>query len=424
MTKTRISKSKAIKIIRAIRKEEVFITEGEPPYVGRKNLLEKVDRELEEVEKGEAMFRMVKGEQGQGKTHFLSVIREKAFNKEFVVSSINLSQNDTTLNKIEKIYKKFIKNLRVNKYRKASALDYILNKWSKEADSKNYSYCCHGMKPFTCGYPVCRVPKEFHLLKNDIQSALRVCRDEWKYGNGKITPNLDLVIKWFSGAKVLLREIKTVGIENRVERNNAIEYMGEICKLINHLDYKGIVILIDEDEPESSIAADKTMESFNNLALIRNRLIRFPNIYILYAACHDFYRLLMPDGNITEEGYANISRLIDIPIEFMDKASSIKEVENMTFNLDNLSFNEIEEIAQNLLDIYEAGYDWTATEEVYCRIFREFIPQAVKKHTPVGKIYFNLVTILDKGRQESGKTLQDLNDSDLNWTNEFHSSQF
>jgi len=61
LSKTKISKSKAIKIIRAIRREEAYITDGEPHYVGRKDLLEKVDKELEEIEKGESMFRMVRG---------------------------------------------------------------------------------------------------------------------------------------------------------------------------------------------------------------------------------------------------------------------------------------------------------------------------------------------------------------------------
>ncbi len=37
MTKVKISKSKAVKIIRAIKKKEAFITEGDPAYVGRKD---------------------------------------------------------------------------------------------------------------------------------------------------------------------------------------------------------------------------------------------------------------------------------------------------------------------------------------------------------------------------------------------------
>ena len=419
LSKTKISKSKAIKIIRAIRREEAYITDGEPHYVGRKDLLDKVDKDLEEIEKGESMFRMVKGDHGYGKTHFMSVLRERAFIKDFVVTSINLSHNEATLNKIEKIYKKFIKNLRLNKFRKGSALDYLLHKWAKEADSKNYSYCCHGMRPFTCGYPTCRVPKEFHLLKNDIQCALRVCRDEWKYGNGEITQNLDLVTKWFAGAKVLLREIRTVGIGTRVERNNAIEYMGEVCKMINHVGYKGIIMLIDEDEKNSTVAEDKTMESFKNLSFIRNRLIRFPHIYIIYSASPDFYKLLKPEGNITEdEGYSNIAQLIDIPIEFMDKSASLKELDSMTFNLDNFSTVEAEEIADNIIDIYQVGHDWIAPEEVYSNIFREFIPEAVKNNIPAGKICSTVVSMLDKARQGSNKTLHDIDNLELKWINE------
>ena len=416
MSKIKISKSKALKIIRAVKKNEAFITEGEPAYVGRKELLANIDSELDEVEKGESIFRIVRGDYGSGKTHLLSVIREKAFNKDFVVSTINLSPKESTLNKIDKIYKKFIKNLRANKFRKSSALNYLLRKWAKEADTKNYSYCRHGMKPFTCGYPICKVPKEFHLLKSDVQSALRVCRDEWKYGNGKITTNLELVIKWFSGAKVLLREIRTIGIENRVDRNNAIEYMGEVCKLINHLGYKGIVLLLDEEKNNSTVALDKTMESFKNLALIRNRLIRVPHIYIVYTASQDFYKMLSPECNIPqEEANANTAQLLDIPIEFMDISAAIREVETMTYSLDSFCTEETEEMAQNFIKIYEASYEWTAPEEVYAKIFRDFIPQAVETKALAGTIYSNLLLMLDTARQKGNETLLDVDMSQLKW---------
>ncbi|MEQ8225339.1 MAG: BREX system ATP-binding domain-containing protein, partial [Candidatus Eremiobacterota bacterium] len=230
---------------------------------------------------------------------------------------------------------------------------------------------------------------------------------------------LDLVIKWFAGAKVLLREIRTVGIGTRVERNNAIEYMGEVCKMINHLGYKGIIILIDEDERNSTVAEDKTMESFRNLSYIRNRLIRFPHIYILYSASPDFYKLLKPEGNITEEeGFSNIAQLIDIPIEFMDKNASMKELESMTFDLGDFSTIEAEEIADNIIDIYQVGHDWIAPEEVYSNIFREFIPEAVKDQIPAGKICSTVVAMLDKAKQGSNKTLHDIDNLELKWINE------
>jgi len=333
---------------------------------------------------------------------------------------IYLSPKESTLNKIEKIYKKFIKNLRANKFRKSSALNYLLRKWSKEADSKNYSYCRHGMKPFTCGYPICRVPKEFHVLKSDVQSALRVCRDEWKYGNGKITTNLELVIKWFSGAKVLLREIRTIGIENRVDRYNAIEYMGEVCKLINHLGYKGIIILLDEEKNNSTVALDKSLESFKNLSIIRNRLIRIPHIYIVYTACPDFYELLTAGDSPSQTvGNANTAELLDIPIEFMDISAARKEIENMTFALENFTTQEAEEIAQNFINIYETSYDWTAPEEVYSKIFRDFIPRAIESNAIAGTIYTNLLLMMDRARQEGDESLMDVDFSQLKWVMEY-----
>jgi len=415
--KTKVSKSKAIRIIRSIKRNEAFVTDGEPDYIGRESLIDRVDKDLEEIEKGESIFRLVKGEHGSGKSHFLSIIKEKAFNKDFIVTTFNLSAKEGTLNKIEKIYKKFIKNMRSTKCRKAPALSFIIRKWSKEADSKNYSFCRHGMKPFTCGYPVCRVPKEFYLLKSDLQSALRVCRDEWKYGNGKITQNLDLVIKWFSGAKVLLREIRTLGIENRIDRDNSIEYMGEVCKLINHLGYKGIIFLLDEDEENSSVALDKTMESFKNLTILRSRLLRFPHIYIVYTACPDFYSFLKSD-TMTQENYANISELLDIPIEFMDIEPSVKEIHDMTFNMDNLTLEEVEDIAQQFIEIYQTAYDWIAPDDVYSHIFRKFIPEIIEKNITAKFIYSNLISILDSSRQEGEESVQDLDASELKWVDE------
>jgi len=161
------------------------------------------------------------------------------------------------------------------------------------------------------------------------------------------------------------------------------------------------------------------MESFRNLSYIRNRLIRFPHIYILYSASPDFYKLLKPEGNITEEeGFSNIAQLIDIPIEFMDKNASMKELESMTFDLGDFSTIEAEEIADNIIDIYQVGHDWIAPEEVYSNIFREFIPEAVKNQIPAGKICSNVVSMLDKARQGNNKTLHDIDNLELKWINE------
>ena len=84
-----------------------------------KELLNKVD------EDEKAVVKFVNGEFGAGKSFFLKVVEEMAFDKNFVVSWITLS-NDIPFNKIDVVYKNIAKNL---KCKTGTSLDHIIDRW-------------------------------------------------------------------------------------------------------------------------------------------------------------------------------------------------------------------------------------------------------------------------------------------------------
>ena len=94
-------------------------------WVEKKKLAE-FERLLDKVDKDErAIVKFVNGEFGAGKSFFLKVIEEMAYEKNFVVSWITLS-NDVPFNKIDVVYKNIAKNL---KCKTGTSLDHIIDRW-------------------------------------------------------------------------------------------------------------------------------------------------------------------------------------------------------------------------------------------------------------------------------------------------------
>ncbi|MDI6814219.1 MAG: DUF2791 family P-loop domain-containing protein, partial [Desulfitobacteriaceae bacterium] len=77
---------------------------------GREGLLEKVQRDLDTVAEGrEARALILKGDYGEGKTHFLNIIFNHAQKRNFVVSFVVLSK-ETPFNRLDRVYPKIASN--------------------------------------------------------------------------------------------------------------------------------------------------------------------------------------------------------------------------------------------------------------------------------------------------------------------------
>ena len=124
---TNPTQQEALHIVNSLRK-------GVPPpvdvtnfSVGRKNLMDRLSKDLQTVAQGSSLVRFMNADYGYGKTHSLYLLRETAFNLEYVVSIITLSQNSCPIHNFMAVYDQIMWNLRTREERNKPALENVLD---------------------------------------------------------------------------------------------------------------------------------------------------------------------------------------------------------------------------------------------------------------------------------------------------------
>src|SRR5574341_612430 len=96
---------------------------------GRENLLSRVAQDLATVAERQSLVRFLNADIGQGKTHVLYLLRELAFQHDYAVSIVTLSQNSCPLYDFMAVYYEIMWGLRTADQRHRPALSSIFDRW-------------------------------------------------------------------------------------------------------------------------------------------------------------------------------------------------------------------------------------------------------------------------------------------------------
>ena len=106
--------------------------------VGRQNWLKFVEEDLKEfIAQGGAKVRFVNGDYGDGKTHFMSIIRELALQQQFAASFVVLTRN-IPIHKFEVVYQEIALQLQGNF--KGVGIRALLEHWIKQQQKSKLSH--------------------------------------------------------------------------------------------------------------------------------------------------------------------------------------------------------------------------------------------------------------------------------------------
>jgi len=378
-----LNKDRALKILTALKRDQVNTTTVSYLHIGHNEFISKFLRELELTSRGDYFFKVINAPKGGGKTHLLTLSKQLALKQGFAVSLLETSWEDFLFKKEHNLYRKFIQNLQIGGITtREGHLATALKLWVDIADEKNYKLCPHGLKPFSCSFPSCKLPPEFTSLKEDLKTALRILRDEWKY---KREINSPLILDWLNGVKVPLKNLRSIGIKERIDRGNALEYIGEIVKLLTLIDYRGVVLAIDDDNEKL------TEDGLKELLRINYRLSFSTYLYFIYATPVHFAHLLLQ--NLTKSGreeYELFSLFKRIP-----SSKEIKEaIDSIIYYIDTLTREEMEELVEKLIKIHTLSNNKKLNSNDYQKIFVELIPNAHNLHLTPGNFLKEVLSIL------------------------------
>ncbi len=304
----------------------------------RKNLLNSIENDLENVKNGESEAKVIIGKYGEGKTHLLNTVFSLGAEKNYVVSLISLSKENPPSN-LKNLYTRVIENTYLPQ-KNESGIFSIFENISKDSDKAKelYEYTLHNLSSdklyfvlkaflFSKGHADDDVDDlEADLLGHFInQSALK--RLYTKYCDEK--PNF--------------RDKFTI-------KNNTFDYFAFMSKLFKVAGYSGWIILFDEAELIGRLAK-------------KSRELSYLNIYkfLQPSGSVNMYSLFAFSSSFADEVIAGKNEFSAISLSSRSEDEKIA----MAYTLDRitkgeelspLTDEELSEAIRSIIRLYKRAY--------------------------------------------------------------------
>ena len=353
---TNLTQQEALLIVNSLRK-------GVPPpvdltsfSVGRKNLIDRLSKDLQAVGQGSSQVRFMNADYGYGKTHSLYLLREIAFEHRFVVSIVTLSQNSCPIHDFITVYDRIMWNLRTSEERNRPAIENVLDRWLqviREAGEE-------------------KARQIIKVLPDDLKNALHAYHESVS----PVRPDEEkrlLVLNYLSGKNIYLRDLHSIGINNRIDSSNALVMLGYMASLFRNLNYRGICILFDEADPIHSFSRlDHQDRAYSNLFQIIQKSQSAVHCYFLYATTPSFFANYSP--------YWPTHRIKDDDI----------------FELEKLDLVELQRLSSNLCKIYSIYKGSNMPNNIEQRLRR--LASEPSFSETLGNFVRRCIAILDEGK--------------------------
>jgi hypothetical protein len=292
-TLTSLEQAEALEVIESLRK-------GIPPKrytssytAGTEDFLKKVRSFHLQGASTRGKLRFVSGSWGEGKTHLLRLLREEAFDANYLVSTVELNADSTPFNKFEQVFYDIVRNITSPEMYRDGQLDLaapfgeVLRRALLQGP---------GEPDATVSHERLQEAKDKLFGADGIDIDFRrVTSQYWEtfLPDGGDVPSLEnargRLLQWFAGEGTMALYRK-LGIQKIVNRSNARLMLQSLSRLATHIGYRGLVILFDEAEMSySTMRKSNLKQAHNNLLHLINSIDQTEGLFLIYATTPDFY---------------------------------------------------------------------------------------------------------------------------------------
>lgn len=282
-----------------------------------------IESDMAEIYNGTyGKIKFLNGSYGEGKTHFLSRVRMKALEDDYLTSMFAISPRGIALDMMERAFSEMIKTLNIKHFERESddtVMEYVLSKWIPSVENPE------------------KALRNIHLDK-DLRAALTkmsklIQKRDLYY------QDLDILNGWLMGDTHNKGDLKKrFAIFNHINPRNVFDIMKSLGRLFKKIGYKGWVILIDEQEIISTLLTTKKRQyTDQNIRVLIDDQGNMDGIYFLFATTDEFF-------NDTVRG------IVSYP------ALKTRITKTNTLNLPSIGEKEMEEIAINLKEICQIAW--------------------------------------------------------------------
>jgi hypothetical protein len=266
--------------------------------VGHETLLRGFKTDILRDATASGIIRFVSGSWGNGKTHLFRLLRNAAYDDGFLVSSVQLTSEETPLSKFEKVFSEIVRQIST-----ASLLNDVLAQknqtplgdvfreslWFLGTSSRDMSSAIT-MEQY--GSAVAQLAAD-RGIDNDLRKLVDLYWQTFLPDRDDNVANQrkrEELMQWFNGEGKLSFWQKQYGLMKVVDKGNAKRLLQSLGSFVRLAGYKGIVILFDEAELSySQMSRTSLRVAQNNLLSLINNLEALPGIVMIYATTPDFY---------------------------------------------------------------------------------------------------------------------------------------
>ena len=382
-------------IIEELRKGSVPIDYVPLFTVGRQQWLSYIEDDLEHyIGQGGSKVRFISGDYGDGKTHFMSVVRHLAMEKGFAVSFVVLTR-DVPIHKFETVYQSIVRQLQGNF--QGMGIRDLMAAWLEQledaftSDPKEDA----GEKCLALAETLRNIPGMDVNFANALAALVNNRFAPMEEGEESDTREADkeVLMHWFEGGKVTKRELKPFQIYEFLNKSNSRQLMNSLILFLRHMGHQGLILLMDEMETVVAMSASIRNAAYENVRLFIDNSEASQYLHIFFS--------IIPDVLISEKGFKSYDAL-------WSRVRSIGDSKRLNYrgvlvdiHQTPLKTEELMDLGRCLRTLHANAYRWDPGEMVTDKVMEQ-ICSSQKRMGVISEVRLfikQLISILDLAEQ-------------------------
>jgi len=344
-------------------------------------------------------FKLITGNYGGGKTHFLYTVRDLAFRHNYCVAYVSLNPTECPFDKLELVYKGIAANLIAPRPQMGTvhagtvpAADVPTAVWDKGIESVVRKWHddqrkLHDRTDTLRKYLETLPTTESTSFSNAVRGAFASLLAE--DGEG-----FNDVVQWLKGEDVAKEVRVQHRISERIDKATAFRVLRSLIQWVHAIGHTGLILLFDEAERGMSISSSRDKRrALDNLRQLVDECgnSRLPGAMVFYA---------VPDENLLLEGSGGVYEALK---QRLRSAFNETNPVGVRINLEELGIEPAEflkRLGVRLADLFESAYEVKLAEAKRDAVIRALADLAVSAFAfDVGYRRLFVVSVLDAFHQ-------------------------
>jgi hypothetical protein len=310
-------------------------------------------------------FKIVIGNYGGGKTHFLYSVRNIAFKNGYVVVYVALNPTECPFDKLELVYKQIVSNIQIplpsNDIMEPplTGIEAFIEHWYKSVKEKiDRMDAMHDYLNELKGI-------ESISFLNAVKAAFfNTASDNFE--------EFQAVVQYLKGEEIS-KDIKArYRISERIDKSTAFRMIRSLIQWLHLIGYNGVIFLFDEAERGISMSSSKDKrKALDNLRQIIDECgnSRLPGAMFFYA---------IPDDNLLLEGSGGVYEALK---QRLRSAFSNINPLGVKINLEELGIQPedfLQQLGEKLVSIFQTAYPFKLESDKAQALISHLAEQSAK----------------------------------------------